>query len=99
MVETLFPKDAFCGIWGLLQFPPKPDPTIALHVAKEIGVLPCECLFVGDSELDMITAKNAEMCAVGVSWGYRPVAVLLDNGADHIINTPDELEYLLYGNS
>lgn len=96
MVNVLFPNDAFVGIWGLAQFPPKPDPSIALHAASSLGVLPCDCLFVGDSALDMITAKNAGMCAVGVSWGYRPVSELLENGAEHIIYSPAELEKLAY---
>ena len=97
MVTTLFPKDAFDGIWGLSQFPPKPNPAIALHAADTLGVAPCDCLFVGDSALDMIIAKKAGMCAVGVSWGYRPVAELSENGADHIIHLPAELELLALG--
>lgn len=98
MIHTLFPQDAFFGVWGLSAFPPKPDPAIALHAADSIGVSPADCLFVGDSELDMITAKNAGMCAVGVSWGYRPVPLLLENGADHIISSPDELEAIALDN-
>ena len=94
MVETLFPQNAFDGIWGLSEFPPKPDPTIALHAAESLGVSPDECLFVGDSELDMLTAHNAGMHAVGVAWGYRPTSVLLESGASHIVNTAAELKEL-----
>lgn len=97
MIDKLFPKEAFYDVWGLLHFPPKPDPTIALHAATAMGVAPAECLFVGDSELDMITAQNAGMCAVGVSWGYRPVSVLQKNGADFIVNSPAELEQIALG--
>ena len=95
MVETLFPTDSFDGIWGLSDLPPKPDPSIALHAAQVLEVEPSECLFVGDSELDMLTAQNAGMCAVGVSWGYRPASILKENGANYIINTPCELEEIL----
>ena len=91
MIETLFPKDAFDGVWGLSEYPPKPDPAIALHAANTVGVTPEECLLVGDSELDMITAKNAGMCAIGVAWGYRPLSILMESGAEHIIHTPMEL--------
>lgn len=91
MIDKLFPQDAFCGVWGLSVFPPKPDPSIALHAASSLGVSPSECLFVGDSELDMMTAKNAGMVAIGVSWGYRPTDELLKSGANYIINSPDEL--------
>ena len=97
MVETLFSHDTFDGIWGLSVFPAKPDPAIALHAAESLGVSPCDCLFVGDSELDMITAKNAGMTAVGVSWGYRPVNVLQGTGANFIIDTPGELESIALG--
>ena len=97
MIDTLFPRDTFCGVWGLSVFPPKPDPSIALHAAQSLGVLPFDCLFVGDSELDMMTATNAGMTAIGVSWGYRPTEVLLESGAKRIIHSPDELLPLAWG--
>lgn len=92
MVQTLFPENAFDGIWGLSDLPPKPDPAIALHAAESLRVSPEECLFVVDSELDMLTAKNAGMHSVGVSWGYRPITVLQESGADHIVYSATELE-------
>ena len=50
-----------------------------------------ECIFVGDSDVDMITANNANMKVVGVTWGFRDEKVLKENNATYIINTPNEL--------
>ena len=73
------------------SYPAKPDKTVPHLVAKELGVTPSECEFVGDSDVDVKTAKNAGMLSVGVAWGYRPPEMLLSLGADLIVNTPDEI--------
>ena len=98
MIEHIFPKGLFDGVWGLSTLPPKPDPTIALTAAHAIGVSPSECYMVGDSELDILTALNAGMTPVGVSWGYRPVEVLKETGAELIAHTAAELEAILLCN-
>jgi phosphoglycolate phosphatase len=71
--------------------PRKPDPAGALEAAAVLGVAPQECLFVGDSDVDMMTARNAGMRAIGVSWGFRPVEELLEAGAEVILGSPAEL--------
>ncbi len=71
--------------------PAKPDPAAPLAVAALLGAAPQECAFVGDTHVDVATAKNAGMLAVGVSWGYRPRAVLEEAGADRIIDRPEAL--------
>lgn len=50
---------------------PKPDPKGALVIAKNLSLSPQEFLFVGDSDLDMETAKNAGMTRVFAAWGYQ----------------------------
>jgi len=73
----------------------KPDPIGAINIAKAFN-LPCENIyFVGDSDVDMQTAKNAGMVAVGVSWGFRGTKELIENGADHIVETPIDILKLL----
>jgi len=69
----------------------KPDPAGALEAATKLAVSPGECLFVGDSDVDMQTAKNAGMSGIGVAWGFRPVEELLAAGAERIVETPGEL--------
>jgi len=75
----------------------KPDPTGALEAASLLGVSPEDCFFVGDSDVDIHTARNAGMRAIGVSWGFRPVEELRDAGAEAIIDRPRELLALLGG--
>ncbi len=73
------------------RFPLKPDPTAPLWIAKQWGFKPSEVAFVGDSGVDMQTARNAGFIAVGVSWGFRTRDELLSAGADYIIDKPYEL--------
>ena len=95
MVEAIFPQGLFHRIRGLSDLPAKPAPDSALETAKFLGVDPADCAFVGDSELDMLTGRNAGMTPIGVSWGYRPVSVLTENGASAVAHTVDELEGIL----
>lgn len=92
LCEKLLPKGAFTEFRGQrVGAPTKPDPTVPLEICGLMGVKPSECALVGDSDVDMATAKNAGFKAVGVSWGYRPPELLLENGADAIANTPSDL--------
>ena len=75
----------------------KPDPAGALEVAASLGVAPGGCFFVGDSDVDIMTARNAGMRAIGVAWGFRPVEELLAAGAETILETPEALLELLRG--
>lgn len=75
--------------------PTKPDPTLTLIAIKELGVEPYECLFVGDSGMDMAVGVNSGAVPVGVTWGFRKREELLENGAKHIIDKPLELLELI----
>lgn len=86
-VEDLFSVSAGGG--G--GFPLKPDPSLTLHILDSIGVPPSAALFVGDTGVDMMTAKNAGCTAIGVTWGFRCRDELERNGADRIIDDPSEL--------
>ncbi|KDN54398.1 HAD family hydrolase [Flavobacterium seoulense] len=92
---SLFP-DYFEIVMGLKsEATKKPNPAAAIQISADLGCLPEEVLYVGDSGIDMQTAKNANMYAVGVLWGYRPKEELLAEGAQTIINHPLELLELL----
>lgn len=84
IIEKLFGRSVFDFVMGKSELPHKPDPTSTLFVAKEMGVKPSKCIFIGDSDVDMKTAKNAGMRSIGVSWGYRNVDLLTEAGADYI---------------
>ncbi len=73
------------------DFPAKPDPALTLKIIDELGVKPQECVFIGDSGMDMAVAKNAGCVAIGVTWGFRTKDELLENGADYIVNEPMEI--------
>ena len=81
MVDALFPN-TFDSVWGTIpEVPAKPNPARAYLIAKEFGLDISEIAFIGDSDVDMITACNAGAVPVGVAWGYRPADVLRENGA------------------
>ena len=72
-------------------YPTKPDPTLTLEIIEKLGVAPNECIFVGDSGMDMAVAKNSGCIALGVIWGFRSEEELLLNGADYIAKKPAEI--------
>lgn len=69
----------------------KPQPDGIYAALEKLGVSKDKAVYVGDSEVDCITAKNAEIPCIGVTWGFRSKEVLLENGADYIINSPKEI--------
>lgn len=71
--------------------PAKPDPTAAILAMKELGVTPSECVFMGDSGVDVKTAVNSGAYPVGVLWGFRDEAELKGAGAKELIENPLEL--------
>ena len=71
--------------------PRKPDPAGALEAARLLYVKPEEVCYLGDTNTDMLTARAAGMLPVGVLWGFRPAAELLESGARHLIKKPLEL--------
>lgn len=75
--------------------PHKPDITPLKTVCRHLGVDMKECAYVGDTDCDMMTGKNADMLTVGVNWGFRDEKELWDNGADYVISHPSQLLSLL----
>jgi phosphoglycolate phosphatase len=71
--------------------PAKPDPTMALELATRMKIKPQNIAFIGDSEVDIKTAKNAGMIAVGAAWGYRSKQELIDAGADLVFDNPTQM--------
>ena len=71
--------------------PTKPDPTLALMAMKSLDVIPEECVFLGDSGVDIKTAVNSGAIPVGALWGFRDKDELVANGAKHLIDEPFKL--------
>ena len=92
LVRHFFPATPFSIILGQREgFPLKPDPSIVHLILERTETQPDEVLYVGDSGIDMQTAANAGVESVGVSWGFRPVYELNENGACHVANMPEDI--------
>lgn len=92
MAPHFFPSIRFEEVRGLQpEAPAKPDPSEALGIAEKLGHEPASVCFIGDSLVDMQTAVNAGMIAVGVTWGFRDEKELIENGAAVIVHKPEEL--------
>ena len=73
----------------------KPNPDAVLAAAAGMGLAAADCVYVGDTEVDLQTAKNAGMDGIAVCWGFRSRKQLLAAGAERLAETPEELEALL----
>ena len=69
----------------------KPAPDTVLKVLKEFNLSFDEAIYVGDSEVDIQTAKNANIDCISVLWGFKNKEFLLNNGAKILISKPDEI--------
>ncbi len=90
------------GVFPMVQgavkgFPTKPDPTLLHRLMSRMGATPADTLFVGDSNVDIRTAKNGGLTSCGVLWGFRGRTELEQEGADFIVETPEELADLILG--
>ncbi|RKI64171.1 HAD family hydrolase [Corallococcus sp. AB049A] len=92
LAARLLPGVRFTAVYGERPgIPRKPDPTAALALAAELGVVPGACGFVGDTSVDMDTAKAAGMYGVGVTWGFRTAEELHAHGARAVVSSAGEL--------
>lgn len=91
LIEYFFPGKADVVFGEHVGVPRKPDPTSCRMVMQQLDVQPEQVLYVGDSGTDMQTAKNAGLYAVGVTWGFRSREVLTENGADVLVDSPEQI--------
>ena len=76
--------------------PRKPAPDIVFDIMKELGADVSDTYFAGDSNVDMYTAKNAGITAIGCLWGFRTKEELLEGGADFIAEEPGRIIDILF---
>lgn len=92
IVRHFFPEMPFVSIMGQTPARPvKPDPSIVFAI---LGEHPCpkrEVLYIGDSAVDIETARRACVESIGVTWGFRPVSELRKACADHVVSRPSEI--------
>ena len=91
VVERLLGRWRFASVSGQRAGQPrKPDPAPALAAAAALGADPARCVLVGDTAVDMHTARRAGMVAVGAGWGFRP-GELAPAGARAVLRHPLDL--------
>ena len=96
LVRTIFPDIHFSAIYGNKEgFPLKPDAALLDRIIKECDADVATTWMIGDSGVDIQTAKNAGVRSIGCSWGFRPRTELEEFGADYIVDTPSEILQIL----
>lgn len=76
----------------------KPAPDMVYQALDILGVEKSQAVYIGDSEVDVQTAKNAGLSCIAVTWGFRDEEILRECGAESIVHTPEELLTFLLGN-
>ncbi len=91
LCKHFFPGRIEAAAGGRPGVPRKPAPDLVISVMRELDCAPSETLYAGDSEVDLLTAKNAGLPCVSVTWGFKDREFLLENGAEMLADTPDEI--------
>lgn len=69
----------------------KPAPDTVLKVLKDFGADKSQAVYVGDSEVDIMTAKNSELPCISVSWGFKDRKFLIEHNAELIVDKPIDI--------
>lgn len=98
LIASCFPSlfDFACGEKEGVRRKPAPD--TVNECLQYLGVPARKAIYIGDSEVDIETAKNARMPCISVTWGFRDEAQLLSSGASLFARTPGEILSLIKGN-
>lgn len=92
LINTYFPSIEWVAVEGQkTDYPVKPDPSIVFDILSKSPTLKSQVLYVGDSGIDMETARRACVESVGVTWGFRPEKELREYFADNIASHPSEI--------
>ena len=92
IVRHYFPNIEFLSINGQQEgVPVKPDPSIVFDILLKAGVTKDETVFIGDSGVDMETARRACVDSIGVTWGFRPEKELIETYAVNVVHSPGEI--------
>ena len=71
--------------------PLKPDPSGVLEIINQFDLNPKNCVMIGDSNVDIFTAKNANIISFGALWGFRSQFELLKSGANYLFENPIDI--------
>lgn len=92
VVKAIFGEELFDYAQGQKEgIRRKPEPDGVWYLMEQMHVSKEECLYIGDSEVDAVTGRNAGLKTIGVLWGFRDRKTLETAGVDDLIDRPDEL--------
>lgn len=92
IIKTLFSSHSFDIAWGKQEaFERKPNPQALFEIMDRLGVDKAQVLYVGDSDVDVLTAHNAGVSVCGVEWGFRGREELVSAGADFVAKDTNDL--------
>lgn len=92
MVEAIFGKEAFYIVQGAVDGKPtKPDPTVAREILTNLGISPKNTVWIGDSDVDIISARNLGCESIAVTWGFRSAESLIKENPGALIDAPKDI--------
>ncbi len=91
LAAEFFPDKLQCAVGQSESIRRKPEPDMVLKAVLDLGLSLDKCVYVGDSEVDVLTARNAGMDCISVSWGFRTKQQLVEAGAAVIADTVQQL--------
>lgn len=92
LIECYFPEINFAAVMGQCESRPiKPNPQIVYDIMAAANVEKKDVIYIGDSGIDMQTAKNAGVKSIGVTWGFRPKAELEQEQPDFLADTVEDI--------
>lgn len=98
ILNKLFPNIKFKEAWGKKdEFAIKPDPASLNAMLEKLNADKADTVYIGDSNVDILTAQNGKVDAIGCAWGFRGENELVKAGADKIAHTYSELEAIILG--
>ena len=97
LAKQYFGEEISLSVGARDGMPKKPAPDMVEYALAHLGVTKEESVYVGDSEVDVLTARNTGMDCLAVCWGFRSPETLRDAGAEQIFATPEELMNTILG--
>ena len=98
ILKALYPDHTFDMVIGNCpEFCRKPSPQALDYIMEKTGVSKSDTLYIGDSDVDVMTAHNAGVKVCGVEWGFRGREELKNAGADYLVATAEELLIVVEG--
>ncbi|MBO6016906.1 MAG: HAD-IA family hydrolase [Oscillospiraceae bacterium] len=95
LAEVFFPGLLDVVVGESPEIRRKPSPDMFFAAVSRMGLEVSDCVYIGDTEVDIETARTAGMDCISVTWGFRPEEQLIAAGAAELVHTPSELEALL----